>query len=200
MKTTSLRLEIFETVQLSSEECVYDAHQAEQLRETAYEQGYGAGWQDALSHMRNEDVLRATAAQEALQALAFGYHEARSALQDDYLRLLANMFDALLPDISGQLLTERVRTEVDALLAQGVPDRLTVHCAAAMRPALEKLFASQPTLKVDLKPVLDCPDAQIMLSISAQERVVDFSGFSNALRDAIDALLLPSCQKESAHG
>lgn len=200
MRQAMLKLEVFETAAIDDDTTHFDAHQAEKLRESAFEQGYAAGWQDALEHMRNEDALRRIAAEEALQAISFSYHEAHAALQDAFVALTETLIAKVMPELARHALPARVAAELKAIAAQNTTLPLRLACAPTAVATLTPIIATAPGITIDLVPEPSFTDAQVALSIGAQERRIDFDALLAQLRDILADSTQHTPETETAHG
>jgi hypothetical protein len=183
MKQAMLKLEVFDLGHLDAQSPLLDRFQAEKLRENAYEQGYAAGWQDALEHMRNEDELRNIAAQEALQAIGFSYNEAHQALVGSFLALIQAMLEKLLPEAAHLALPVFLSAELEALVAQNTRAEVQLICAPGARDRLAELVASCAQIKIELVEEPSFSESQLLLRLDSQEREIDLSGLLHKMRE-----------------
>lgn len=200
MRQAMLKLEVFETAAPDDDRTVFDAHQAEKLRETAYEQGYAAGWQDALEHMRNEDALRRIAAEDALQSISFGYHEAHAALQKQLIAFTEALLTKLMPNVARDALPLRLAAELETVIAQNITLPLRIACAPDAVATLQPIVESASSVDITLVPEPSFSHAQVALSFGTQERQIDFDRMLDILRGHIRAHLNSPSNKEIAHG
>lgn len=74
-----LRLEVFETAaKQGAETVITDLSALEEARLASYEQGFSAGWEDALAAQADDRKQLAADLAHTLQSLSFTYHEARA--------------------------------------------------------------------------------------------------------------------------
>ncbi len=180
-----LKLEIFETASITDAESVFDLQQAEKLRETAYEQGYAAGWQDALEHVRDEDAMRRIASEDALQSISFTYNEAHAALENAFLGLAGTMINKMIPEVMSSALSKTLETELRALSAESTRLPIRISCAPSAMTTLEPIISNVQGLEICLVSEPSYSDAQVSLSIGAQERMIDFDAVLEHLRDIL---------------
>lgn len=200
MRQAALKLEVFEVAQLDEEAPLLDAFQAEKMREAAYEQGYAAGWQDALEQMRNEDELRHIAAQEALQAVGFSYTEAHQALAGSFLALTQALLDSVLPEAARLALPLCLKAELEALLQQHTRPAVQILCAPGVLGTLGTLIASCTQAEIELVAEPSFSDAQITLCIDSQERVIDLDDVVARVREIFDQQQNLQTRQETAYG
>lgn len=95
-----LRLEVFETQALPDEPALLMPEEVEDLRLTAYERGYVAGWEDAGRQAEAERGARKALVAARIEALTFAYHEARAHVLDGLAPLLAAILGTILPAVA----------------------------------------------------------------------------------------------------
>ena len=200
MTNALLKLEVFETAPLEDTDARLDVHQAVKLRENAFEEGYAAGWQDALEHMRNEDALRRIAVEEALQQISFSYAEAHQALSVAFLGLTGALLSKVMPQVTEMALPERVATELADLVAQQTKFAVIIACSPAVRPMLEPLQQARPDLQITFHAEPCFSDAQVALRMDAQEREINFDALLEALRTVFEQQSQTDTTPEQAHG
>ncbi|WP_439560071.1 hypothetical protein [Roseinatronobacter sp.] len=183
MRKAMLKLEVFETA-MPDEEPLLDAEAAEALRVQSYEQGYGAGWQDALQQMRDEDALREGAALEALQAISFTYNEAHAALEASFLSLTETLIEKLVPEIMRLSLPGLVLEGLQQAAARPARSPLTLYCAPLARPALEHVVAAVPGIEIQLLEEASYTEAQVALRVDDHQKTIDLDAVITQLRDA----------------
>ena len=180
-----LRLEVFETPEQGDPAAYLDPASATKLRDTAYEQGYGAGWQDALDQMRDEDALRRAATFEAVQALAFSFAEARAMAEAQLVALTEALLARLVPEACALAVPGRVAQELRNMLARDATAQVQILCApesvALLQPVLSDLPPRTPVVLV-AEPSF--APAQVSLRGQDQMRQIDLGGLSDLLRAA----------------
>ena len=200
MTQAHLNLEIFEVGPLDDQESLISAFQAEKMRETAYEQGYAAGWQDALENMRSEDELRSIAAQEALQAIGFSYNEAHQALSGSFLALAQTILQTVLPEAARLALPAFLATELDALLARHTRPDVQILCAPGVHDTLGAVVASCTQTKIELISEPSFSEAQLVLRLGSEERMVDLDDLLNQMREIFALHQNRRTEQETAYG
>lgn len=180
-----LKLESFES---DPEAAVVQASQhlvlTEDARLQAYEQGYGAGWEDAVNaQTEDQSRIRADLARN-LQALGFTYHEARNHVLRAVAPLLQDMIAQLLPQVAREALAPTV---LDTLLPMAehladVPVSVVLNPAA--RPAVEALLA-QTALPVSITEEPTLGEGQVYLRLGPSETHVDLDRATALISQAV---------------
>jgi flagellar assembly protein FliH len=169
-----LKLEVFEVAGAPSDTGYLDARTADKLRMDAYDLGYAAGWQDAVTQERDADHQRIAATLDAIQALAFTFAEARALVEGQLTELVETLIARILPVSLGQALPAHVAQEVRVMLARDPQAQLTLLCApgasAALAPVLDDLAQGS---RVILQEEAAFTSGQVMITGHDQKRVID---------------------------
>ena len=200
MRQGALKLEVFETVQQDQQAILLDPFQAEQMREAAFEQGYAAGWQDALEQLRNEDALRQIAAQEAVQAIGFSYSEAHQALAGSFLELLQAILDRVMPEAARLSVQLFLGAELDALFVKHTRPAVQIFCAPGALVALKQVVAASSPTEIELVAEPSFSEAQVSLRIGDQERVINLDDLLDRMRAIVAQDQNWQTTQETAYG
>lgn len=180
-----LKLESFES---DPEAAVVQASQhlvlTEDARLQAYEQGYGAGWEDAVTaQTEDQSRIRADLARN-LQALGFTYHEARNHVLRAVAPLLQDMIGQLLPQVAREALGPTV-LETLLPMAEHLADApVSVVLNPAARPAVEALLA-QTALPVSFTEEPTLGEGQVYLRFGPAETHVDLDRATALISQAV---------------
>lgn len=196
MKSALFKLESFDGDR-ARDDAPLSPKDAEALRAAAYEDGYRAGWSDALEQCRTDEATRRAAAQEALQAVAFSFHEAREDMERCVMDLATQLIDRLLPGLLVDAMPRLLDRELRVLATRHLSDRLVLVCAPTACDSLEGLAADVPGLNVKLVAEPSFSDAQVQIRIDDTTRMIDLDAVLAVLREAVTA---PAEQKEAKHG
>jgi hypothetical protein len=190
-----LRLEVFEMADLSEGPSVLMPEDLEELRLTAYERGYIAGWDDSARQADAEASARQAQVAARIEALTFGYHEARNEILTGLGPLLSAMIDTLLPAVARAAVIPLV---IEHLLPLAVaraesPLRLRVPAgtAADFQHALSGL--ALPPLTVTETGDLTAYQAEILAN--TDEIRIDLSAALTRIEAAITAFQTASSQE-----
>jgi flagellar assembly protein FliH len=195
-----LRLEVFEPETAGADGVVVtDLGAMEEARLAAYEQGYAAGWDDAVAAQGAEQArIRADLARN-LQALGFTYHEARTHVLKAVEPLIEAVLGRLVPETARLALAPRVVEALRPLLAAAaeVPVIVTVNPAA--RAAIEPLLAETPALPLRLCEEETLGEGQAHLRFGDVETRIDLDRAAAEILQAVRDFFTLSRQ-ENAHG
>ncbi|SUZ30596.1 hypothetical protein ROE7235_00320 [Roseibaca ekhonensis] len=201
MSHALLKLECFDGDRALEDGAPLTPQDAEMLRTRAFEEGYGAGWSDALEQMRDEDALRRAAAEEALQAISFSFHEARDQLESSFMALAGEMITVLLPDLLPEALPRLLARELRALGTRQFSGRLELLCAPGAVDGMSELVKTVNGMEILLVEEPSFTESQVAIRIDQNARHIDLDGAMSALRAGLSALPDHSSpKKEAAHG
>lgn len=188
------------TVEIASQESVKLMSDVaiEDQRLASFEQGYTAGWDDAIDAQSKDQTRLTGKLAQNLQDVSFTYHEALSQM----LRSVEPVFqaitesilpevlqDTLVPLIVGKL-TEMARKQAEQPVELVVP----IGVGAALRPILAQEFSVPVLLREDSK----LSDGQAQLRVGTTEQEVDSLDLLQNIRSAVEAFNY-TLTRESTH-
>ena len=195
-----LRLEVFtaETAR-DGTTIVTDLNAMEEARLASYEQGYTAGWEDAVAAQNTEKSQMAADLAHNLQSLSFTYHEARVHILRALEPLLTEMVAQVLPEIAKGALTATVQAALMPLAETAADSPIKILFNPAARPAIEPLIerSNGPPLELVEEPTLG--EGQVFLQLGAVETRVDLDGALVEIKAALDDFLTLTT-KDPVHG
>lgn len=197
----ALRLETFATEgEISAVEV--PAFSAED-RLAAYDEGYTAGWDDAIA-ARNDDAARLNdAVGLSLQSLAFGWHEAQQHVIAALRPLLEAMVSHLLPAIAAETLPAVIADALLPLAAERAAEPIVLRLHPSVRAAAEGFLARTTSLTLTLQEDTALSPGQAVLSAGPSGARVDLDAAISEISAAVSAFyeLLPSPPlQEAAYG
>ncbi|MEH6772374.1 MAG: flagellar biosynthesis protein [Cereibacter changlensis] len=194
----ALQLEVFETGDPRAEAAPVDAA-AEEARLAAYEQGYGAGWEDAMAAQAADQARLKADLGRNLQALGFTFHEARVHVLRAVEPLLVEVATHLLPALAREALAPLV-LEVLMPLAEEMAERpLTLVLNPAARPAVEALLGEATGLPLTLVEEPTLGEGQVHLRIGDTETRIDLDRAIADIAAALRGFFDPT-ELERRHG
>lgn len=113
----------------------------EGVRLAAYEEGYGAGWEDAITAQNDARAEREAEVARHLQALSFGYHEARQHLLHAIEPLLQGIAASVLPAVARQVLAPMIAEALLPLAERMADAPITLRIAPGCRISIERMLA-----------------------------------------------------------
>lgn len=197
----ALRLEIFDTATADdgSEQPLVQASALDEAKVASFEQGYSAGWDDAVAAQQGDQSrIRADLARN-LQSLSFTFQDARSHVLQAIRPLILEMTNRLLPEVAHEALAPTV---LEALmpLADELADAPLV---LVLNPAVKEQVAGvleQATglpMKIEEEPSL--PEGQVYIRFGTSEAKVDLTQVTADITAAVRGFFNLT-NPESPHG
>lgn len=174
---SALRLEIFDTAPAADGtlQPLVEVAAVEEAKVASFEQGYSAGWDDAVAAQQgDQDKIRADLARN-LQSLSFTFQDARSHVLQSIRPLILEMVNRLLPEVAREALAPTV---LDAVMpmAEGLADApVTLVLNPANRSQVEDLVAQATGLPMVIDEEPSMPDGQVYIRFGTAETKVDLA-------------------------
>ena len=165
----------------------------------AFDQGYAAGWEDAVAAQDAEITKLRGDLGRNLQALSFTYHEARThvlgALEPLLIAMTAKVLPAIARQTLGAVVLDALRPMAEALAEAPVEVLLNPASRATVEAML--VGGAAPPFRITEEPSLG--EGQVYLRLGQTERQVDLEGVVRAIEAAIAAFFQPASE-ETADG
>ncbi len=170
----------------------------EEVRLEAFDTGYRAGWDDAMTAQTEEqNHLRVDLARN-LQALSFTYFEARSHVIRALAPLLREMAGRVMPAIARQTLPALVAETLEAHAEAAAARPMTLVVNPANRAAVEKALEDSP-LPLSLVEEPSLGDGQVYLRFDETEERIDIDAALTAIAQAVSDYLATLDTPEQEH-
>lgn len=187
-----LRLECFATETAPAAPPLAEGISAED-RLAIYDQGYGAGWEDAIA-ARDDDAARLhLAVGQSLQALGQSWDEARQEVLLALRLLVQDLAARLLPALAAEALPALVADAILPLAAESLPTMLTVRLHPDARPAAEAFLARTLPVPIQIADDAGLTPGQAIIAAGPSGARVDLDAALDQIRAALAAFfdLLP---------
>ena len=147
--------------------------QLEDIRLIAFDKGYAAGWDDAVGAQNDDAARLKSEVARSVQAMAFGFQEARAHLLKSLAPLIAAMVGKLLPDVAraslGPIVLDQLMPMAEVLT--DTPVTILLHPRA--RENIEALLLGAPGLPVTLVEDRNLGEGQVYLKSPEVETLID---------------------------
>ena len=166
-----------------------------------FDDGYNAGWDDAMAQVEAEQSRVAAQLAERLTGLE---RDQRAAMTTALMTLepaLRDVFDKLLPSTVERAFLPILLEEVEAVLDAGTECLTLVVApedAAPVARLLERGGIAAERVTVTSEPVLSM--SQALIRWTGQERQIDLEGVLTALDDALETFLATMDRGQDAAG
>lgn len=173
----ALRLEVFDTMMSADgmPQPMVELTAVEEAKVASFEQGYSAGWDDAVAAQQGDQTrIRADLARN-LQSLAFTFQDARSHVLQAIRPLILEMTSRLLPEVAREALAPTVLEALTPLAEEFADAPLTLVLNPAVRGQVEDLITQATGLPMLIDEEPSLPEGQVYIRFGAIETKVDLS-------------------------
>ena len=185
----TLRLEVFDTASAAdgSEQPLVEAAAVEEAKVASFEQGYSAGWDDAVAAQQgDEGRIRADLARN-LQSLSFTFQDARSHVLQSIRPLILEMVNRLLPEVAREALAPTVLEAVMPMAEELADAPLTLVLNPAVRGQIDDLLAQATRLPMVIEEEPTMPEGQVYIRFGPTETKVDLGQVTTDIAIAVRA-------------
>lgn len=180
-----LQLEEFDTSESGAPSI--SAAESEDLRLAAYEQGFSAGWEDALVAQSADLARLRSDLGHSLSEMTFSFAEARSHVLASLEPLLRDMVNKVLPMTAHKALGAMILQEL-LPVAEGLTNApVLVRTAPVNRDIVADLLARETRLPLQVVAEPTLGEGQAYLKLGATEMNVDLDGVIDAIATAVAA-------------
>ena len=195
-----IQLEVFELTDMTDERVELGQAELEECRLAAYEQGYTAGWDDAVAAQDGEVArLRADLGQN-LQDMSFTYHEAHSHVLRTLEPLLNDMVAKVLPAIARDTLAPMVLEHLRPIAKDLADQPVSLVANPANRDLLERLVVDEAPFPLTFQEEASLGDGQVYLRFGTEETRIDLDGVIEAISSAVSGFFRIEKHEERRHG
>lgn len=175
-----------------------DEEELETRRLAAFEEGYRAGWDDAIA-VHAKDKLRITSdlAQNLLD-MSFTYNEAYTHLFRELRPLLREMVDKLLPQVMRRAIGPRIIEQLQTAAAENLGGDAHILVNPALVDLVETLVEQENSFPVSVRGEPGLAEGQAQLSLSDREIEINLDEMVAEISSAIDAFT-HDLQKEDTY-
>lgn len=167
----------------------------EEERLTAFENGYSAGWEDAVQAQTQDKSRLDEALCKTLEDQSFTYHEALAHMSLSLEPMFESLVSTVLPDTIDLGFSQRLTEELQKMAMQQMAQPAMLVVPPGMSETLNPILAREFSIPVQLieEPSMEKNQASLRVGVAEQE--VDCSHLLPAIADALEAFLNQSKEK-----
>ena len=154
----------------------------------AYEQGYAAGWEDAVRASEEENTRISAEFAHNLQDISFTYHEAKSHVLRSVAPLISALVDKLFPELIRETLAERIIQEIEPIASDAADSPVEIALAPDSLKTLENILPERLAHPFELREEPSLSPGQVWLRSARGERLVDLDTALERIRSALQAI------------
>jgi flagellar assembly protein FliH len=184
-----VRLEVFDTAPTvgGMMQPLVEATAVEEAKVASFEQGYSAGWDDAVAAQQGDQGrIRADLARN-LQSLSFTFQDARGHVLQAIKPLILEMINRLLPEVARESLAPTVLEAVMPMAEELADAPLTLVLNPAVRSQIEDLLTQATGLPMVIEEEPTMPDGQVYIRFGSAETKVDLGQVTADIGTAVRA-------------
>lgn len=159
----------------------------EEQKLVSFENGYTAGWDDAVGAQERETSKISVTLANSLEDMSFTYHEAQNQLIESLDPMFKVLTSAILPDALAASFGHHIVDQLTDLAKDqtGQPLVITVASgeAAGVRSALTQTFSVEIKVREDS----ELSPGQAYLRVGNLEREINSAALLESIRDSVDA-------------
>ncbi len=171
----------------------------EEQRLESFEQGYKAGWDDALKAQNNTAVQISEEFARNLQDLSFTYREAYAHILKSMNPLLSQIVETVLPEMAQQTLGLRVIEQLQEMVKATGDTGIEVRVSCANQSAVASLLKQEFGFPVAITEDASLSDTQALLKFDETEKQIDLGEVLSAIGQAVSGFFHEH-QKEVVNG
>lgn len=164
------------------------AAEIEQNRMAAYEQGYKAGWDDAVRSEAEEQSRIGAEFARNLQDLGFTFHEARTHVMKALEPLLSEMVNKVLPELVSETLGQTVLEQLLPMAEDASDTPIEVLVSSQSRAAIQQLIDETLTIPLEIIEEPSLAEGQVFLRMGEQEKKIDMDAAVEKIGQAINSV------------
>lgn len=152
----------------------------------AFENGYRAGWDDAIKAQSDDRTKVSSAFAQHLQDLSFTYHEAYSQVMNAMTPLLDEMVAALLPEMARATLGHHIVEQLQGMVQEIGSLEVVVAVSPANVEAVSPLIEGEFSFPIQLIEDDTLADEQADIRLGQTEKQIDLGDLIASVTEAVD--------------
>ena len=171
----------------------------ESIRLEGFENGYKAGWEDALKSQKDTTQRISEEFARNLQDLSFTYHEAQSQVMQSMAPLLQDLVDTILPGIVRETVGFRVVEQLTEMARDSAAQTIEIATSQADFDTIQSLLNQDFGFPVEARVDDTLAEGQVFLRMAQEERQIDMDAVMTGIRDAVTGIL-EDTERTLSHG
>ena len=165
----------------------------------AFEQGYKAGWEDAIRAKSEEHSSVSAELARNLQDMSFTLHEAQTAVLADFSQVLEQIVEKTIPPLVHETLGLQIVEQLTELAREQEPIDVKICVSSEDLQTVQALLPENLTFPVGLVTDPKSAPGQCQISFGERERQIDVNDVLDNLSQALAGFVHQS-RKEVVNG
>lgn len=159
----------------------------EDIRLASFEQGYTAGWDDAI-RAQAEDQTRVTGVLgKNLEDLSFTYQEALVQMMSSVEPVFRGLIETVLPEAMMQTVGLKLAEELQDMTAEQLDQPVALVVPAGTGKTISAALQNNLAMKVDIRESDLMEAGQVCLKVGSTEREIDTEKLLASLQESIES-------------
>ncbi len=167
----------------------FSSAEIDEIKLEAFDQGFAAGWEEALKVDKQESAKELEAIRDILQDAEFSIHEARRGLLDNMRPLFSEITQKLLPEIAQQSLGLHIAEQLLQVSSAQLGETIEIETGVGMRQGIENALNAIQSPSATISENPNTHNLSALIRVGAHEREVDLSGIIDGIGDALSACI-----------
>ncbi|WP_425044964.1 ABC transporter ATP-binding protein [Primorskyibacter sp. S87] len=166
----------------------------EDQRLASFEQGYSAGWEDAIDAQAQEQGKLTERFVQSVEDMSFGYHEAQGQLIETLTPVFRSLIDVVLPTALNECLGQHLVEQLSEIAQEEVEQPVFLHVPAGMAGALRPVLVKEVSMPLRVTEDAALGAGQVHIRVGDVEREIDAEHLLNSIREAVAAFIYQSTE------
>ncbi|MHA6264144.1 FliH/SctL family protein [Arenibacterium sp. CAU 1754] len=159
----------------------------EEFRLSAFEQGYTAGWDDAISAQTRDHSRISGQLARNLEDMSFTYHEVQMQMMSALRPLFHGLTETVLPAVMAQSLGEHIVEQLFDLAQDQTTQPAVISVPPGAAASLKPVIAQGFSMPVSVIEDPSFHDGEAGIRVGTSERDIDCTDLLTSIREAVDA-------------
>lgn len=170
----------------------------ENERLEAFDKGYRAGWDDAISAKADEGSQLSTDFAQNLQDLSFTFHEVHAQVLSNLAPLFEEILQKLLPTLARDTLGAHVADQLSQMARDIGTATVEIAVAQGASETVSQLVNEAACgLPLTVREVADLQEGQAELRFGGREISVDLANVTSQVTEAVHAVLFETPERQA---
>jgi flagellar assembly protein FliH len=187
MNASRLFEDFGETLKRPKAKTPLGVEEVEDQKLEAFENGYQAGWEDAIKAQASTGSHVSSDLAARLQDASFEYHEVRNTLNGAVQDIMTELVKTLLPKIAQESLGTHVREQVAAMTRSGLDRRIEIAVAPESEDAVRSVLDAAVGPPFELVADRFLAPTQVVLRLGPDEREINLARVVDEIGTTITA-------------
>lgn len=171
----------------------------EEQRLEAFEQGYKAGWDDAIKAQGDDQTRVAADFARNMQDLSFTYHDASNQLTKALNPLLTQVVEKVLPELAHATLGMQVVEQITDMAKTQAGQPVEIVVSPTNATSISALAEQELGMPISIVEESSLGEGQVYLRFGQVEREINLDQVLGGISDAVDAFFHQT-EQELNHG